>query len=79
MMRVIVPPMTSQYINVVKNSTLAMAVGYSDFMVVMGTMINKTSHAVEGTAIIVIVYLALNLGVSAVLNAYNRRVGIKER
>lgn len=79
MMRVIVPPMTSQYINVVKNSTLALAVGYSDFMVVMGTVINKTSRAVEGTAIIILVYLAINLSLSAVMNAYNRRVAIKER
>ena len=79
MMRVIVPPMTSQYINVVKNSTLALAIGYSDFMVVMGTVINKTSRAVEGTVIIVVVYLAINLGLSAVMNAYNRRVMIRER
>ena len=79
MMRVIVPPMTSQYINVVKNSTLALAVGYSDFMVVMGTVINKTSRAVEGTAIIIIVYLVINVSLSAVMNAYNRRVAIKER
>ncbi len=79
MMRVIVPPMTSQYINVVKNSTLALAVGYSDFMVVMGTVINKTSRAVEGTAIIIIVYLVINVSLSAMMNAYNRRVAIKER
>lgn len=79
MMRVIVPPMTSQYINVVKNSTLALAIGYSDFMVVMGTVINKTSRAVEGTTIIIIVYLAINLSLSSVMNAYNRRVMIKER
>jgi len=79
MMRVIVPPMTSQFINVVKNSTLAIAVGYSDFMVIMGTLINKTSHAIEGTVIIVVVYLSINLSISLVLNAYNRRVAITER
>lgn len=79
MMRVIVPPMTSQYINVVKNSTLALAIGYSDFMVVMGTVINKTSHAIEGTVVIILVYLGINLSLSAVLNAYNRRVALKER
>lgn len=79
MMRVIVPPMTSQYINVVKNSTLALAVGYSDFMVVMGTVINKTSRAIEGTGVIILVYLAINLSLSAVMNVYNRRVAIKER
>lgn len=79
MMRVIVPPMTSQYINVVKNSTLALAIGYSDFMVVMGTVINKTSRAVEGTVIIIVVYLMINLGLSLAMNAYNRRVMIRER
>jgi len=79
MMRVVVPPMTSQYINVVKNSTLALAVGYTDFLTVMGTMINKTSHAVEGTVIIIIVYLAINLSMSAVLNFYNYRLAVKER
>ncbi|MBX9896374.1 MAG: ABC transporter permease subunit [Qipengyuania sp.] len=79
MMRVIVPPMTSQYINVVKNSTLALAIGYSDLMVVMGTVINKTSRAVEGTAIIIAAYLLINLTLSAMMNLYNRRVMIRER
>lgn len=79
MMRVVVPPMTSQYINVIKNSTLALAVGYTDFLTIMGTVINKTSHAVEGTLIIILVYLAINLSLSAVLNWYNRHVAIAER
>jgi general L-amino acid transport system permease protein len=79
MLRVIMPSMTSQYINVVKNSTLALVVGYSDFMVVMGTIINKTSHAIEGTVIIICVYLAINLAMSALLNWYDRRVAIQER
>jgi general L-amino acid transport system permease protein len=79
MLRVIVPPMTSQYINVIKNSTLAIVVGYTDFMTVMGTVINKTSHAIEGTVIIVVVYLVINLSLSAVLNWYNRRVAFGNR
>lgn len=79
MMRIVVPPMTSQYINVIKNSTLALAVGYTDFLTIMGTVINKTSHAVEGTLIIILVYLAINLSLSAVLNWYNRHVAIAER
>ncbi|MBL8267151.1 amino acid ABC transporter permease [Steroidobacter sp.] len=79
MLRIIVPSMTSQYINVIKNTTLALAVGYADFMVVMGTIINKTSHAIEGTVIIICVYLSINLAMSALLNWYNRRVAIKER
>ncbi len=74
MLRVIIPPMTSQYINVVKNSTLVIAIGYADFMVVAGTVINKTSHAIEGTAIIIAVYLAINLTLSALMNAINRRI-----
>lgn len=79
MLRVIVPPMTSQYINVVKNSTLALAVGYTDFMMIMGTVINKTSHAIEGTLVIVSVYLTINLAMSAMLNWYNGQVAVKER
>lgn len=79
MLRVIVPPMTSQYINIVKNSTLVIAVGYVDFLTVMGTVINKTSHAIEGTVIIIIVYLAINLGLSMLFGWVNRRVALQGR
>lgn len=78
-LKVIVPPMTSQYINLMKNSTLAIAVGYPDFMVVMTTIINQTSHAIEGVAIIIGVYLVINLTLSVLLNIYNRRVALVER
>lgn len=78
-LRIIVPPMTSQYINVVKNSTLAIAVGFQDFMTIMQTIINQTAHAIEGVAIILGVYLALNLTLSAALNAFNRRIALVER
>ncbi|ANH09138.1 MAG TPA: ABC transporter permease subunit [Shinella sp.] len=78
-LRSIVPPMNSQYINVIKNSTLAIVVGYQDFMTVMSTMINKTSHAIEGVAMILGVFLLVNLALSALLNAYNRRIAIVER
>jgi general L-amino acid transport system permease protein len=78
-LRGIVPPLNSQYINVVKNSTLAIVVGFQDFMTVVGTIINKTSHAVEGIALILGVFLVVNLGLSAVLNAYNRRIALVER
>lgn len=78
-LRIIVPPMTSQYINVVKNSTLAIAVGFQDFMTIMQTIINQTAHAVEGVAIILGVYLMLNLSLSALLNAFNRRIALVER
>lgn len=79
MLRVIIPPMNSQYINIVKNSTLVIAIGYADFMVVMGTMINKTSHAIEGTLIIIVTYLVINLTLSAVMNRLNRLVQVVER
>jgi general L-amino acid transport system permease protein len=78
-LRAIVPPLNSQYINAVKNSTLAIAVGYQDFMTVMGTMINRTSHAIEGIAIILGVFLILNLALSSAMNWYNRRIAIVER
>ncbi|WP_342241509.1 amino acid ABC transporter permease [Inquilinus sp. OTU3971] len=79
MLRVIMPPLTSQYINVVKNSTLAIAVGYPDFLAIMGTVINKSSHALEGVAIILAGYLAVNLTLSLLLNWYNRRIALVER
>jgi general L-amino acid transport system permease protein len=78
-LRIIVPPLNSQYINVVKNSTLAIAVGYPDFLAVMNTTISKSSHAIEGLFITLGVYLALNLTLSAVANWYNRRIAILER
>ncbi len=79
MLRVIVPPMNSQYINVVKNSTLAIAVGYPDFLAVMNTIISKSSHSIEGVVIILGVYLALNLSLSSAANWYNRRIAIVDR
>ncbi|WP_245516926.1 MULTISPECIES: ABC transporter permease subunit [unclassified Mesorhizobium] len=79
MLRIIVPPLNSQYINVVKNSTLAIAVGYPDFLAVMNTIISKSSHSIEGVFIILGVYLALNLTLSSAANWYNRRIAIVER
>ncbi|MFN5700963.1 MAG: ABC transporter permease subunit [Betaproteobacteria bacterium] len=78
-LRVVVPPLNSQYINVVKNSTLVIAVGYPDFLAVMNTIISKTSHSIEGVGIILSVYLALNLALSALANWYNRRVSLVVR
>lgn len=77
MIRVVLPALTSQYINTLKNSTLVIAVGFTDFLVVMGTMINRTSHAVEGTAIIVGVYLAISLSFSAAMAAADRRLRVR--
>ena len=78
-LRVIMPPLTSQYVNIVKNSTLAIAVGFQDFMTIMQTIINKSSHAVEGIFLILAVFLGLNLTLSALSNWINRRVAIVER
>ncbi|PCM45457.1 amino acid ABC transporter permease [Marinobacter sp. ANT_B65] len=79
-MRVIIPPLTSQYLNLVKNSSLATAIGYPDLVAVfMGTTLNQTGQAVEVVAITMAVYLTISLLISLFMNLYNRAVAIKER
>ena len=79
-MRVIIPPLTSQYLNITKNSTLAVAIGYPDLVqVFMGTVLNQTGQAIEVVLITMGVYLLISLGTSFVMNIYNRRVAIVER
>jgi len=79
-MRVIIPPLTSQYLNLVKNSSLATAIGYPDLVAVfMGTTLNQTGQAVEVVAITMAVYLTISLLISLFMNVYNRAVAIKER
>ncbi|MEB4591758.1 ABC transporter permease subunit [Candidatus Thiothrix sp. Deng01] len=78
-LRVIIPPMTNQYLNLTKNSSLAVAVGYPDLVSVANTSINQTGRAVECIAVIMAVYLALSLLTSAFMGWYNRRVAIRER
>ena len=79
-MRVIIPPLTSQYLNLTKNSSLAVAIGYPDLVqVFMGTVLNQTGQAIEVVAITMAVYLAISLITSFVMNIYNRRVAIVER
>jgi general L-amino acid transport system permease protein len=78
-MRVIVPPMTNQYLNLTKNSSLAVAIGYPDLVNISNTALNQTGRAVECIAIIMGIYLMLSLLTSAFMNAYNRRVAIRER
>jgi general L-amino acid transport system permease protein len=79
-MRVIVPPLTSQYLNLTKNSTLAVAIGYPDLVQVFtGTVLNQTGQAVEVVAITMLVYLTISLGTSLAMNIYNRRVALVER
>jgi len=76
-LRLIVPPVTSQYLNCTKNSSLAVAIGYPDLVSVANTTINQTGQAIEGLAIIMIVYLSISLAISAAMNAYNRRVVLR--
>jgi general L-amino acid transport system permease protein len=78
-LRVIVPPLTSQLLNLTKNSSLAVAIGYPDFVQVAGTTINQTGQAVEGVALMMMVYLSFSLTTSAFMNWYNRRIKIVER
>jgi general L-amino acid transport system permease protein len=78
-LRVIIPPMTNQYLNLTKNSSLAVAIGYPDVVSISNTAINQTGRAVECIAIIMLVYLTTSLSTSAFMNWYNRRAAIKER
>lgn len=79
-MRVIIPPLTSQYLNLIKNSSLATAIGYPDLVnVFMGTTLNQTGQAVEVVAITMAVYLCISLSISLLMNLYNRAVALKER
>ncbi len=78
-LRIIVPPLTSQYLNLVKDSSLAVWIGYPDFVNVANTAINQTGRAVECIAIIMLVYLTTSLTTSGVMNWYNKRAAIKER
>ena len=78
--RVIVPPLTNQYLNLTKNSTLAVAIGYPDFVAVFsGSVMQRTGQAVEVIFITMMFYLAVSLATSLAMNWFNRRVAIKER
>jgi general L-amino acid transport system permease protein len=79
-MRVIIPPLANQYLNLVKNSSLAVAIGYPDLVQVFaGSVLNITNQAVECIAITMAVYLAISLVISAFMNWFNRRVALVER
>jgi general L-amino acid transport system permease protein len=76
-LRMIVPPLTSQFLNLTKNSSLAVAIGYPDLVSIANTTMNQTGQAIEGIAIIMGVYLGISLSISALMNWYNRRVALK--
>jgi general L-amino acid transport system permease protein len=79
-MRVIIPPLTSQYLNLTKNSSLAVAIGYPDLVQVFtGTVLNQTGQAVEVVAITMAVYLTISLTTSLLMNIYNSRIALVER
>ncbi len=78
-LRVIVPPMTSQYLNLTKNSSLAVAIGYQDIVSIANTTLNQTGQAIEGIAIIMLVYLTISLSISLFMNWYNARIALVER
>jgi general L-amino acid transport system permease protein len=79
-LRIIVPPLTSQFLNLTKNSSLAVAIGYPELVsVFMGTVQNQTGHPVETIAMTMAVYLLISLLISLFMNWYNRRIALVER
>ncbi|MGX8008118.1 amino acid ABC transporter permease [Mesorhizobium sp. ORM8.1] len=78
-MRIVIPPLTSQYLNLTKNSSLAIAIGYPDLTATAGTVLNQTGQAVEGVFIMMIAYLVLSLVTSFVMNIVNARMALVER
>jgi general L-amino acid transport system permease protein len=78
-LRVIIPPMTSQYLNLTKNSSLAVAIGYPDIVSVVNTTLNQTGQAIEGIMMIMAAFLTVSLSISAFMNWYNKRIALVER
>jgi len=78
-MRVVVPPLTSQLLNLTKNSSLAVAIGYPDFVSISNTTICQTGQAIEGVALIMVLYLTISLLTSLFMNWYNSRIALVER
>ena len=78
-LRVIIPPMTSQYLNLTKNSSLAVAIGYPDLVSVVNTTLNQTGQAIEGILIIMGAYLTVSLSISVFMNWYNKHIALVER
>ena len=79
-LRVIIPPLTSQYLNLTKNSSLAAGIGYPDMVSLFaGTVLNQTGQAIETMAITMSVYLAISISISMLMNWYNKRIALVER
>jgi len=79
-LRVIIPPLTSEYLSLTKNSSLAIAIAYPDLVAVFaGTTLNQTGQAIETITITMLVYLTISLAISAFMNWYNRKIALVER
>jgi len=78
-LRVMIPPLTSQYLNLTKNSSLAVAIGYPDIVSIVNTTLNQTGQAIEGVLIIMAAYLTVSLSISMAMNWYNQRLAARER
>jgi len=78
-LRIIIPPLTSQYLNLTKNSSLAVAIGYADLVAVGGTILNQTGQSIEVVTIWIVVYLSLSLATSLFMNWFNARMALVER
>ena len=78
-MRIIIPPLTSQFLNLTKNSSLAIAIGYPDLVAVGGTILNQTGQAVEIVAIWMVVYLGISILTSLFMNWFNAKMALVER
>jgi general L-amino acid transport system permease protein len=75
-LRIIIPPMTSEYLGIIKNSSLAVAVGYPDLVAIINSTVSDTGQALEGVAIIMLAFLAISLAVSLFMNWYDARVAL---
>lgn len=78
-LRVIIPPLTSEFLNLAKNSSLAIAIGYNDVYAISSTIANKTGKAIEMLIVVMVTYLIFNLVISTSMNWFNARVQIKEK
>ena len=78
-LRIVIPPTTSQYLNLAKNSSLAVAIGYPDLVAVTNTSLNQNGQAIECISIMMGVYLTISLSISVVMNVYDRYVALVER
>ena len=78
-LRLIIPPLTSDFLNLTKNSSLAVAIGFQDIVSIANTTLNQTGQAIEGIAVIMAVYLTISLSISAFMNWYNAHIALVER